>query len=555
MRGIFERLLSQVKEIWNKLDPKKRIFILAGAGASILLVILIVVLSASAAKPKGWMILFKNLDPQDLAMVTKYLDQWKEPYKIEGNTILVRPKRVDILRIKLAGAGALPKRDRGWQLFDEQKWSLSRFRDKVLFRRALQGAIAQTIKALEPVEDADVLIALPEPELYVEEEKPVTASIRVTLKPFTELKPDQIKGIVNLVAFAVEGLSPDNITIVDQYGRVLTDLIKEKRFTLGEEAEELLKIRRKEEMKLEQKIRKRLKEILGEDKAEVLVRLDLSFDKEKSKIKRVEPITVKKGTGKFAEVEVYEGLTVSEEKEKEKFEGKGVPPEGPPGVEPNLPAYKEVVEKGPVKYEREKTIVNREISQTTTEVEKAPIKINKISVSVFVDGHWEKKIVKGKIIRKYIPRKKEELRKIEELVKAAIGYDPMRGDMVVVRNVMFNREKEWKKEEEELRRRRQLQTTILATLTSLIFLAIALLVTREIARQIRIRRAQLARERERRRREEILRAAEEEQRRGIISELTLAEKAKGDLLEQVLAVARERPKDVAQVIRNWMLEE
>ncbi len=316
-----------------------------------------------------------------------------------------------------------------------------------------------------------------------------------------------------------------------------------------------MKIRRAEERRLEEKIRERLKGVLGDDKVEVIVHLDLDFSKRKQESQKVEPVVVKKGEGKFAEYEVLKGLPVSREEEHEKFEGYGTPPEGPPGVEPNLPNYKEVIEKGKIKYARDKNIENLEINKVKTEEEKPPVEIKKIAVSVFVDGRWTKQINGTKIIRHYIPRNETEIKKIADLVKAAIGYDPSRGDIVSVKNVMFNREKEWQKEEQELRRKRQLQIAILASISSLVFLAVGLLLVREIARQIRKRKAMLARMREIKRREEMLRIAEEEARKGVRAEVEIAKAPQVELLERVKTIAKERPKDVAMVIRNWLLEE
>ncbi len=552
----FQRILEPIKKFWSNLDQKKRLIVIASSvGSLVLIVILIVVLSSGGGAKGGWRVLFKNVSLEDMSKIVNQLDRWKIEYKTEDDTILVKSDQVDKLRIRLAGAGVLPSKQKGWEIFDEQKWSLSKFRDEVNFRRALQGALASTIESLDAVEKADVLIAMPEPKLYVEEEEPITASVRVTLKPFTELTPDQIKGIVNLVAYAVPGLKPDNVIVVDQHGVVLTEKLKEKAPGLTERAKELLKIRRAEERRLEEKIRERLKGVLGDDKVEVIVHLDLDFSKRKQESQKVEPVVVKKGEGKFAEYEVLKGLPVSREEEHEKFEGYGTPPEGPPGVEPNLPNYKEVIEKGKIKYARDKNIENLEINKVKTEEEKPPVEIKKVSVSVFVDGRWTKQINGTRIIRHYIPRNETEIKKIAELVKAAIGYDPGRGDMVSVKNVMFNREKEWEEEERELRRKKQLQIAILASISSLVFLAVGLLLIREIARQIRKRKAMLARMREIRRREEMLRIAEEEARKGVRAEVEIAKAPQVELLERIKTIAKERPKDVAMVVRNWLLEE
>ena len=138
----------------------------------------------------------------------------------------------------------------------------------------------------------------------------------------------------------------------------------------------------------------------------------------------------------------------SEKDSSEHFEGVGFVPEGPPGVEPNVPpGYKESFGEGS-KYDKNEKVRNYEISQQVSHIQSSPYKMKRTSVAVWVDGTWKKVYdPKGKpvlteeggIKRVYVQRLPEEIRSYEEIVKGAIGYNPLRRDTVVVKNIQFDR--------------------------------------------------------------------------------------------------------------------
>jgi flagellar M-ring protein FliF len=248
----------------------------------------------------------------------------------------------------------------------------------------------------------------------------------------------------------------------------------------------------------------------------------------------------------------------------EHFEGVGFVPEGPPGVEPNIPpGYKEAMEEG-TKYDKVEKVKNYEISQQVSQIESAPYKMRRISVAVWIDGTWKKLYddngdpvltEEGGIKREYTARTRDEMRGYEEIVKGAIGFNPARKDRVVVQNIQFDRSEEFEIEDEYLKRREQMRKTLLSALIALFAIFIVTIayraIAREVARKKRLREEELARQQQLMR-EAALRTAEAE---GVEVELSAEERARLEMQENVMNLAREHPEEVAKLIRTWLAEE
>jgi flagellar M-ring protein FliF len=190
--------------------------------------------------------------------------------------------------------------------------------------------------------------------------------------------------------------------------------------------------------------------------------------------------------------------------------------------------------------------------------------MKRTSVAVWVDGTWKKVYdPKGKpvlteeggIKRVYVPRTPDEIRSYEEIVKGAIGYNPMRRDTVVVKNIQFDRVEEFEVEDAYIKRREQVRKTLLSALIALFAIFIITLayraIAREVARRKRIKEEELARQQQLMR-EAALKAAEAE---GGEVELSPEERARLEMQENVMSIAREHPEEVAKLIRTWLAEE
>ena len=567
MDSFFKKLLENVKNIYSKLNQTQRL-ILFGIGA-LIIVGFIFLVSFSSRQTEA--LLFQSpLEQYDFTRITNKLTEWDMDYKMrEGKYVVVKDERTSAyLRMKLGEAGVLPSGIKGWELFDIQKWTTTDFERDVNKRRAIIGEITRHIRLLEDVEDVSIQVTMPEPELYLDSEEPYTASVIITPSPYSDILTNKkkIKGLIDLVAFGVDKLKPENVVVTDNRGNILSDFDADEDVTYLTRAKEEWKIKEKLRLQTQNEIREKLKAVLGEDKVDVSVEVELDFDQKKVEKTEFIPIVKRPDNPEtpYDESEVALNVVRSEKDTTEHFEGVGFVPEGPPGVEPNIPpGYKEAMGEG-TKYDKTENVKNYEISQQVSHVESSPYRINRISAAVWVDGTWKKIFDEdgkpmltetGGIQRDYIPRTPEEIRSFEDIVKGAIGYNAARKDTVVVKNIKFDREKEFELEDAYLKRREQIRKTLLSALIALFSIFIITLayraIAREVARRKRIKEEELARQQQLMR-EAALKTAEAE---GVEVELSAEEKARLEMQENVMNIAREHPEEVAKLIRTWLAEE
>lgn len=399
--------------------------------------------------------LYVNIDPEEAGKITKKLDEWKQKYSIEGSTIKVPLKDRDRLRLELASSKLAPKGGiTGFEIFDTTKLAITDYERRINYVRALQGELSRTIKSIEGIEDARVLLVLPEKKLYTDEQREVSASVKLQVSPSTNLEASQIVGIVQLVSSAVEGLSPDNVSIIDNNGNILTDIEELRKGETTGLAAKQLELQRAEARKLEKAIRRSLARCLIDDKVEVLVTCNINFDKIESKHEKYTspeniPLTdelIREGVEKVQ-------LRASDEKVIERFEGEGSVPGGPPGVEAQMPGYKGMTSaKGPMTYSKDELRSNYLANKEEVMTVKSP-EISKLSVAVWIDGIYERDETGAYRLDKknhliYTPRTKEEMEKYENLVWASMGAEKAKvyqgkEYIVQVENVQFDRTAEW----------------------------------------------------------------------------------------------------------------
>ncbi len=567
MNDFFKKILESVKSIYGKLSKTQKLVIL---GVVALVIVSFIFLISFSSKQTEALLFQTPLNEYDLQRITNKLTEWNVDYKVkDGKYIVVKDEHTSAyLRMKLGAAGILPSNIKGWELFDTQSWTTTDFERNVNLRRAIIGEITRHLKMLDDIEDVSIQVAMPKPELYLDNEAPYTASVIITPAPYSDILTNKkkIKGIIDLVAYGIDKLKPENIVVTDNHGNILSDFSNMEETDYLNRAKEEWKIKERLRLRMQNEIAEKLKAVLGKDKVDVSVQVDLDFDQKKIEKTEYIPIIKRKDNPEtpYDETEIAMNVVRSEKETTEKFEGTGFVPEGPPGVEPNIPpGYKEATGEGS-KYEKKEVVKNYEVSQQISKIQSAPFKIKRVSVSVWVDGTWKKVYDKngkpvitpdGGIKREYIPRSPEEMKKFEEIVKGAIGYDPARKDIVVVKNIKFDRTKEFELEDAYLKKREQMRKTLLSALIALFALFIITIayraISKEIQRRKRIREEELARQQQLMR-EAALKSAEEE---GAELELSPEERARLEMQENVMNIAREHPEEVAKLIRTWLAEE
>jgi len=352
--------------------------------------------------------LYTNLAPQDGAAIVKELDAAKIPYAISGGGAVIEVPRGVIYqtRLKLAGKGVPAGAGVGFEIFEKAPFGVSEFTQQVNYLRALQGELSRTINSLAAVQSSRVHLAIPARSNFLGPEEKPSASVVVDLRPGYNLSPDQVQGVLNLVASSVPKLSSDKVTVIDSSGRPLKEIVVAAPNT---EAEKLSLLKQKQEQELQRRIETMLDPVLGPGK--VVVRANVQVNLQ-------ETLKTKE------EFDPNNKVVRSQRSAVDDAGGKG----GTIGVQANVPGG-DAIKVGDGGGRRSQETVTYEVGHTTSRIVEPRGQLQKISVAVFVDGKYEKD--------KYVARSAEEIEMIRGMVKRAVGFNAERGDEIEVANVPF----------------------------------------------------------------------------------------------------------------------
>ncbi|EPZ70909.1 flagellar M-ring protein FliF [Helicobacter pylori UM023] len=419
-------LLQRIVDFFIKLNKKQKIALIA---AGVLITALLVFLLLYPFKEKdyaqgGYGVLFEKLDSSDNALILQHLQQNQIPYKIlKDDTILIPKDKVYEERITLASQG-IPKTSKvGFEIFDTKDFGATDFDQNIKLIRAIEGELSRTIESLNPILKANVHIAIPKDSVFVAKEVPPSASVMLKLKPDMKLSPTQILGIKNLIAAAVPKLTTENVKIVNENGESIGegDILENSK----ELALEQLRYKQNFENILENKIVNILAPIVG-GKNKVVARVNAEFD-----------FSQKKSTKETFDPN---NIVRSEQNLEEKKEGASKKQVGGvPGVVSNIGPVQGLKDnKEPEKYEKSQNTTNYEVGKTISEIKGEFGTLVRLNAAVVVDGKYKIALKDGANTLEYEPLSDESLKKINALVKQAIGYNQNRGDDVAVSNFEFN---------------------------------------------------------------------------------------------------------------------
>jgi len=270
---------SKIQEIWQKLSLNQKLLI---GGAALMVVVAMVFLIRGTTDTK-YEVLYTELEAKDASAVTAKLEEYKTDYQLQdnGKTILVAPEDKYKTRLKLAGDN-LPRSESGFELFQENNYGETQTDKKVKYQVALQGELARTIQSLDKVKSARVHLVMPEKTLYTDKEELPSASVAITTKEEESLNPKEIKGIINLIANSVEGLTPDKVVIVDHNGKLISQDLPEEG-TTAETLQTQLAMKKAFEQEKQQAIQSMLDLSLGKGNSVVRVNADLNFNDKEEK--------------------------------------------------------------------------------------------------------------------------------------------------------------------------------------------------------------------------------------------------------------------------------
>ena len=395
--------------------------LLALGGVTIALIAFFAVIMMRVSSPT-MSLLYSDLSVSDSAEIIAKLDGLNIPYELKGDgtTILVPKDEALRLRMSMAQAGLPSGGSVGYEIFDNTSaLGTTSFVQNMNHLRALEGELARTIRALDSVQAARVHLVMPERELCTRERQDPTASI--VIKSRGGLARSQAKGIQFLVASAVEGLIPSNVSIIDETGVMIAGGIEGD---AGGSAS-LDERQREYENRLRRQVADIVTSVVGSNRARIQVAAEMDFNRITRNSETFDPEgqvvrstqTVEESSS-ATERDPEAGVTV----------GNNLPDAiGQGGGENNATNSESAA--------RVEETVNYEISRTTTTEVVEAGRIKRLSVAVLVDGLYE---TAEDGTQTYTARTQEELELIGRLVRSAIGFDETRGDKVEVVNLQLN---------------------------------------------------------------------------------------------------------------------
>lgn len=417
---------SQLKSAFGNMMPAKMFALVFLALITIAGFILIVVWSGKTDLQP----LYTNLSPEDAGAILTRLKDKKIPYEVSANqdSIMVPSDQLYEIRLEMASQGLPLGSGVGFEIFDNAKLGMTEFVQNVNFQRALQGELSRTINGFDEVKGSRVHIVMGSKSLFSEDEEPATASVILKLRRGQVLSKGQVQSIVHLVSSSVSGLKPDNVTVVDNYGKMLAG--SRDRSSGGPMSSDQLALKEKLERSLEDRIRSMLETALGPGNAIARVSCSMDFRKREETEERYHP---------------DDKAVRSEQIFSESGGDAGGASGGVPGVLSNTEEGRAALAQrrnadgtAGQAFEKQERTVNYEISKITSHTVESSPKITRISTAVIVDGlhkHIEGK--DGKEEWKYFPRSEDEMAKLEKIVKRAVNFDAERGDEIEVANIPF----------------------------------------------------------------------------------------------------------------------
>ncbi|PWH19899.1 MAG: flagellar M-ring protein FliF [Anaerolineae bacterium] len=404
---MFNQVFQQFNRFWSQQSGAQRlVFVLIVALALILIPLFFV-----WASTPTYEIAFSGLTEEDAGQIVEQLNANNIPYKLRGvGTILVPSNQVYEVRLMMARQGLPSSGNVGFEIFSGNTLGMTEFSQRVNYQRAIEGELERTIGSLKAVQAVRVHLVIPEKTLLSSDQNPATASVTIMEKPGMSLDAAQVRAITHLVASSVEGLRPENVVVVDVHGNMLASGEGAEGGSLTAQAD----TRRSAELavahQVESKVQEILDKALGPNKSVVQASVVLDWTQRETTRQTFDPT---------------QAVVRSEQNIQEVYTTTNGSIEGVPGATTNLPPGGEaaLTGGGGVTYNRSESVVNYEITQIQTHEIESPGEIQRISLSVLVDGITDT----------------QQLETLQSVIAAAAGIDQQRGDTIAVQALAFDR--------------------------------------------------------------------------------------------------------------------
>lgn len=474
------------------------------------------------------------------------------------------------IRTLLSVEGLAPSNYDPFAEFYNRSWSTTDAEQNVRRKNAISAALKQHLESLSDIDVAFVTLVLPDKALFASEQNPVTASIAIRPSRTSDILSDRrkVKGIQDYILKAVEGLSAENLTIIDQNGHILNDfegMAESDRVSIIEKQQKLI---RKMEAQLEAKVLAALQNNYTSDRiTDVIAHYEMDMSEKNSDSTIYSPIQIRPDNPDtpYDDSEYRDTLPISQQTVTKEWQGTGYNPEGPAGVEGQTPpVYSDV--SNVIGKSTETGVSQNNVINTTHITEKVAPQPGRITISANIDGVWKlKKDPKtheyvineedGSLVREYTPISPKDLAKIKEYVESAVGFNKSRNDVVTITNIPIDHTQEFREFDEAYFKKLQTRRTVLLVLAAVAVVLIGFIlfriISKEIERRRRAREEELLRQQQLAREQALWEAKDEAQ----TVTMSVEESRRAELQENAINMAKEHPEDVAMLIRTWLMEE
>lgn len=569
MPDFLKKGLDSLSKIWKGITTTQKIIGGVIVGAAIIAIVVILAVSTSG---DGVPLFNNQLAEEDFDRIATKLSEMNVKYVAKGkNQILVANQAVKNRTImKLAETGFMPKSRYSFlDIIQSKNITSSKFENNIKVRYAVQNKLEEMLRSSDLIEKADVAFTMPEKSVFTKNDDPVKVAVVLTPKWGINLSEHkrEIKGYQELIVNSIDRATAENVVITDDRGIKLNDFENENEDVKLKITKENLKIRESITKDYENKLYNAIvgRGMVPADRLSITVDVKMNFDQEKENRREILPVVLKEDDPNtpYDDGERKYSITVSKKDTKEEFVGPNWIPEGPPGFDTNVPpAYQGALEQI-TKYVKSENIDNQVFGESNREIVRDPWEIQQITAAVLIDGTWQMEFNdNGKVVvenggrkRVFTPVDDETIKAVRAFVQQGIGFKVDRGDTVAVSGFKRDRSAEFKKEDDAWKRQQQIFWILLSVLGGIVVLIIGSIIYKNIMREIERRRRLREEEQIRQHqlaRELALKSAEEESTQ---VEMSLEDKARLEMQENAVNLAREHPEDVAQLIRTWLQDE
>ena len=381
-------MLDHARQSLAQLPPQRRLVL----GAVVVGVVVALLAVARWASQPDYALLFGNLPAQDAGRIVEQLEASGTRYDLRdgGASVYVPRDEVYGLRLRMATEGVVADGPAGYELFDAGTLGMTDFMQKLNVKRALEGELSRTIGSIRQVERARVHLVLPERSPFRDQQTRPTASVVLAVRG--QLAPDQVAGVTALVAGAVEGLEPSEVTVLDEAGRMLASPQVTGQAGLSTAQ---VQMRQEIEAHLSGAAQTMLDQVFGPGRAAVRVSADLDLSRVSTETSAVDPDSQ---------------ALLSEETQEERGDGG----------------------------DANSVVRNYEVTRQTTRTEREAGDVRSLTVSVLLDEAAPPvDLDRPREPGAPTPFSDEQLRQVESLVKNAVGFSEERGDRFAVQQIRF----------------------------------------------------------------------------------------------------------------------